>query len=92
MSFGLKPKVGASYYCHWNCKTDLKPLVFLYDPNVLEYDTTYDDDIYRIDTSKLDKTKITEDPDIMMKGCYAYSENISPTSLILAHIGSGVII
>lgn len=73
---GLKTQVGLSYQCHWDDRKGLKPLIFLYDRNVLEYDTTYDDDIYQIDTEKLDKRRISRDPDKSMKGCYTYSGNI----------------
>lgn len=89
MHSGLKPQVGPSYFCHWDCKTGLKPLVFLYDSNVLEYDTTYDDDIYRIDTTKLDKQKIAKDPDKAMKGCYVYDETIPPNYCEIVYQGSG---
>lgn len=84
---GLKPQIGDSYRCHWDYKTALKPLIFLYDPLILEYDSTYDDDIYQIDISKLDKRRITKDPDKEMKGCYVYSASITSYSLI--YKGSG---
>lgn len=86
---GLKPMVGDSYFCHWNCKEGLPPLIFLYDRCVLEYDSTYDDDIYRIDTNKLDKRRLTTDPDKNMKGCYVYSIGIQPTSIDIIFQGTG---
>ena len=87
---GLLPKIGISYFCHWDCRPGLKPLIFLYDRNVLEYDTTYDDDIYRIDVSKLDKREITEDPDKCMKGCYVYNKSIPPAYCEIIYKGSGL--
>lgn len=89
MNEGLILKIGISYLLHWDYKTNLKPLIFLYDRNVLEYDTTYDDDVYKIETSKLDKRKISRDPDKSMHGCYCYSSNICPDNIEIIYKGSG---
>lgn len=86
---GLYPQIGPSYFCHWEGKKILKPQIFLYDRNVLEYDTTYDDDIYKIETSKLDKRLISRDPDKSMQGCYCYSSNICPDNIEIIYKGSG---
>lgn len=86
---GLKPMVGGSYYCHWGCKKGLIPLIFLYDRSILEYDSTYDDDIYRIDTDTLDKRRLTTDPDEDMKGCYAYGIIIPISSIDIVYKGTG---
>lgn len=53
-------------------------------------DTTYDDDIYRIDVSKLDKREITEDPNKCMKGCYVYNKSIPPAYCEIIYKGSGL--
>lgn len=89
MRDGLQPKVGESYLCHWNYKEGLKPLIFLYDKSVCEYDTTYDDDVYRIDTVKLDKRMISRDPDKGMAGCYTYCMQIPNTCCDIIHEGTG---
>lgn len=86
---GLIPQVGSSYQSHWDTKKDLKPLVFMYDATVCEYDTTYDDDIYRIDIEKLDKRKITFDPDRSMIGCYVYSAVIPNNCCSIVYYGTG---
>ena len=70
-------------------KKKLKPLIFLYDKNVLEYDTTNDDDIYKIDIQKLDKRRISRDPDKDMKGCYCYSLQIATCYFTLVDEGTG---
>jgi hypothetical protein len=89
LRFGLKTQVGFSYQCHWDDRKGLKPLIFLYDKNVLEYDTTYDDDIYQIDTERLDKRRISRDPDKGMKGCYTYSGSIPIAYCSLVYKGTG---
>lgn len=89
MRDGLQPKVGESYLCHWDNKEGLKPLIFLYDNSVCEYDTTYDDDVYRIEIEKLDKRMISRDPDRWMKGCYAYSVPILSDCYDIIHEGTG---
>lgn len=87
--YGIVPQLGPSYICHWNFKKGLKPLVFLYDINICKYDTTYDDDIYRIDTTKLDRRRLTMDPDRTMVGCFAYSAVIHDTCYEIVYKGKG---
>lgn len=89
LNSGLLPQVGTSYAGHWEGKKKLKPLIFLYDKNVLEYDTTNDDDIYKIDIQKLDKRRISRDPDKDMKGCYCYSLQIATCYFTLVDEGTG---
>ena len=63
---GLLPSVGDSYSAHWDDKTNLQPLVFLYDHDEIsdgEYDSTYNDYIFRIDTNALNPQFLTNDPD-----------------------------
>jgi len=86
---GLKPQVGTSYFCHWNCKKGLKPLVFLYDKEIIEYDTTYDDDIYQIDTLQLDKRGFELDPDEGMIGCFTYDAEIPCSFCKIIYKGTG---
>ena len=86
---GLIPSVGYSYKAHWDDQDGLKPCVFLYDYNEFgEYDSTYDDDIYAVDTKQLDKTHLNPDPDIHMKGCFAYDKPIPTTAIKLVYKGS----
>lgn len=67
----------------------MRPLIFFYDKNVIEYDTTYDDDVYKIDVQKLDKRRISRDPDKDMHGCYCYSLQIATRCFTLVHEGTG---
>ena len=87
---GLLPKVGDSYQCYYDMEENLQPLIFLYDHNTIdggEYDSTYDDDIYRIDTSYLDKELLNDDP-AGMNGCFTYPEPIPSEALTLVYEGS----
>lgn len=92
---GLKIQVGDSYMMHWEEEKDsseLEKLIFMYDKNIEEYDTTYDDDIWEIDLSKLDKSKIKGDPDEWMwknKGCWVYTKDIPIEVIKLVHKGTG---
>ena len=91
MSDGLKAQVGASYQGHWEGKA-LVPSVFLYSPDKEEYDTTYDDDVWAVDTSRLDKTRFQTDPDEYMYKTYGsviYTDNIPPSCLKLVKKGTG---
>lgn len=88
---GLIPSVGDSYKAHWDDREDLKPYVFLYDHNTVnngEYDSTYDDDIYAIDVSQLDKKHIFRDPDKSMKGCFVYDIPIPVSAIKIVYKGS----
>lgn len=90
---GLKPSVGLSYKMHYDENDNLTPYVFLYDHDTIkngEYDTTYNDDIYRIKTSLLDKEKLNKDIDISMEGCFVYSELIHPNEVELVYRGNGL--
>lgn len=87
---GLKATVGASTDIHSGHK-NLQPGVFLFDGNKQVYDSTYDDDIWVIDTSKLDKTKFIKDYDEFMYktfGSVVYTEDISKTNIELIYKGS----
>ena len=91
MKNGLIPSVGDSYKAHWDDREDLKPYVFLYDHNTVnngEYDSTYDDDIYAVDVSQLDKKHISRDPDKSMKGCLAYDMPIPVSAIKMVYKGS----
>jgi len=88
---GLIPSVGDSYKAHWDDRDDLVPYVFLYDHNTIndgEYDSTYDDDIYSIDTSKLDIEHLSNDIDSYMHGCFVYDKKIPPKAIHLIYKGS----
>jgi len=91
MKNGLIPSIGDSYKAHWNDREDLKPYVFLYDHNTIsngEYDSTYDDDIFAVDVSQLDKKHIFKDPDKSMKGCLAYDIPIPISAIKMVYKGS----
>ena len=90
---GLKPQVGDSYWTHYESeygtlKNELKPVIFLYDKNLEDYDSTYDDNIYQIDTSKLNNNKIRID-NALPNGCFIYLDIIKPTSFKLLYKGTG---
>ena len=86
---GLKPMVGDSYRAHFDDIDELLPVIFLKDKN--DYDSTYNDDRWAIDTSTLDKSCIFADfDDYMAKhGCYVYTKPIAPSSMHLLHKGNG---
>ena len=91
MKNGLIPSIGDSYKAHWDDREDLKPYVFLYDHNTVnngEYDSTYDDDIYAVDVSQLDKKHIFRDPDKSMKGCLVYDIPIPISAIKMVYKGS----
>ena len=88
---GLIPQVGASYQAHWEDKDNLTPYIFLYDHETIEngeYDSTYDDDIWQIDTSQLDLSHLFTDPDEDMVGCLAYDLPIPTKAIKLVYRGS----
>lgn len=88
---GLIPQVGASYQAHWEGEENLTPYIFLYDHETIEngeYDSTYDDDIWQIDTSQLDLSHLFPDPDEDMVGCLAYDLPIPPKAMKLIYKGS----
>ena len=86
---GLKPMVGSSYRVHFDDINELLPVIFLKDKN--DYDSTYNDDRWAIDTSTLDKSCIFADFDDYMakQGCYVYTKPIAPSSMHLLHKGNG---
>ena len=91
MKNGLKPSIGDSYKAHWDDSEDLRPYVFLYDHNAIdngEYDSTYDDDIWAVDVSQLDKRHIFRDPDKSMKGCFVYDIPIPSSAIKIVYNGS----
>ena len=90
LKYGLIPKVGESYQLHWSKpKEQLKPLIFLYDKTIAEYDSTYDDDIWEIDTSKLYKECFDIDKGLTVDWVYTYSKNIPLDCIKLIYKGSG---
>lgn len=90
---GLKPQVGPSYSAHWEEKEEeLIPVIFAYDKDKKEYDSTYDDDIYEIDTSKLDKESWNKDKDEYMYntfGSIVYNKEIPKDAIKLIYRGTG---
>lgn len=90
---GLEPRIGDSYSLFYTdnmgyTKDELEPLVFLYDRNIEEYDSTYDDDIYEIDTRKLDKDYLSKDK-ALPEYCYTYKSRIWPHAFKLIYKGTG---
>lgn len=92
---GLKTKVGNSYQGHWNGtdkEENLESVIFAYDKNKKIYDTTYDDDIWEIDTSKLNKENWKKDPDEWIYNKYGsliYNKNIPKDAIKLIYQGTG---
>lgn len=90
---GLKPKVGPSYSAHWEEEEEeLTPVIFAYNKDKKEYNSTYDDDIYEIDTSKLDKESWDKDKDEYMYdtfGSIVYNKEIPKDAIKLIHRGTG---
>lgn len=91
-SEGLIPKVGDSYFLHWQGELfngkkvekpeDLPKYVFL---SKEPYDSTYDDDIWEIDESQLDKDYLSEDPGL--SGALVYSKKIPRSAMKLVYQG-----
>lgn len=93
LSEGLKPQKGDSYTLWFEdhfekSKDEIEPLIFLYDASIREYDSTYDDDIYKIDTSKISKVLLEQDP-TLSDYCYTYPITIKPEAFELIYKGSG---
>ena len=89
LSQGLQPKVGSSYGAHYDDNKGLTPVIFLKGTN--DYDSTYNDDRWAIDTFTLDKSCLYADFDDYMakQGCLVYTKVIPPSSLHLVHKGDG---
>ena len=92
---GLIPKIGDSYRLFITDSgrgdrqlkdEELQPMVFLYDADVFEYDSTWDDDKYEINTDLLDKSLFRHD---VLSDCYTYSDIIPPKALKLIYKGTG---
>lgn len=89
---GLIPKVGDSYFCHWEGELfngkkvekpeDLPKYVFLAKE---PYDSTYDDDIWEVDESKLDMNYLDKDPGL--PGAFVYSKRIPRSAIKLIYEG-----
>jgi hypothetical protein len=92
---GLVPNVGESYESHWlgtDNETKLTPVIFVYDKTIQEYDSTYDDDIWEIDTKKLDESKWNKDIDEYMYegfGSITYDAIIPIEAITLVYAGTG---
>lgn len=90
---GLIPKVGDAYKWHWEESYrpgQLPKCVFLTQGWI--YDTTYDDDIWAVDVSKLNSKYIFKDPDKEMGSndeCVVYTKKIPASALKLVYEGSG---
>ena len=92
---GLVPNVGESYESHWlgtDNETKLTPVIFAYDKNIQEYDTLYDDDIWEINTEKLNKLRWNKDIDEYMYekfGSITYNDSIPIDAIQLIYKGTG---
>lgn len=89
---GIKPSVGDSYKLHWEDRLPadkLPPLVFLCCTD--SYDSSYDDDRYRIHTTNLNKNDFVYDPDVNLGATewICYKGNIPLDSIELIYEGSG---
>ena len=81
---GLKPKVGDSYSCHYN-SDNLVPLIFT--STGTDYDSTYDDDLWEINTDGLNKNQFVMD--IEYNNALTYLNSIKPENLKLIYKGTG---
>lgn len=81
---GLTPQVGDSYYLHYSeyRPDDIRPCIFL---SKEPYDSTYDDDIYEVNLSSLDKEQLESDPEF--KDGYRYFKSISTEDIKLIYKG-----
>ena len=89
---GLIPTIGDSYAAHYDEDVELIPMIFLYDNDIAKYDTTWDDDIYEINTKFINKNKLVKDPDEYMyhkHGCYGYIGIIPKYAIKLVYKGTG---
>lgn len=88
---GLIPQKGPSTEMLWDgMNIDLPKCIFLFAGNDNPYDSTYDDDLWVVDTSNLDKSKFQKDPDEYMYkkyGSIIYTEIIPPECIILEYKG-----
>ena len=84
---GLIPKVGDSYRAHYENKGTLEPRVFMCTSN--SYDSTYDDDRYKMVLSdkEMDMLELKKDPDV--KDGYFTHKPIKNSCLILIYKGTG---
>lgn len=92
MKEGLIPQVGESYEALYDgSDKELQPLVFLYDgeKDKEHYDSTYDDDCWKIDVRFLKKSLLKVDEGVYGLHCYTYPETIPPKALSLIYKGSG---
>ncbi len=93
---GLQPQLGDSYTLHWESEWpdfETIPCVFLATNN--DYDSTYDDDRYEVDTKYIDKKKLyydiskTIDDEIELeKEWFMYFDEIPPKALKLIYKGT----
>lgn len=89
---GLVPQVGESYESFYDgTDKELEPLVFLYDGqrDKKHYDSTWDDDCWKINVKYLDKSLLKKDDGVYGLYCYSYPETIPPKALELVYKGTG---
>ena len=87
---GLKPQVGESYSLYWDDHfpgQEKVPLIFLFDGSQL-YDSTYDDDLVRVDTSLMNMEHLKPDP-AFGGWCYTYDLPIPPSAIKFLYNGTG---
>lgn len=84
---GLTPKVGDSYKAHYENRGLLEPRVFVCTSN--SYDSTYDDDRYKIVLSdkEVELLNLKRDPDV--KDGYFTCKQIKSSCLELIYKGTG---
>ena len=90
-SEGLKPQVGETYEMYWDEHfhgQEKKPLIFLFDASSL-YDSTYDDDLVRVDMSALDQSRLKHDPAFDGEWCYTYDLPIPVDAIEFIYEGTG---
>jgi hypothetical protein len=86
---GLLPQIGDSYSLHYDENESLRPAIFALDISKTKerYDSTWDDDIWEIDTTKANVEWFLDTG--AWEGCIVTFEKIPPTCIKLIYKGTG---
>ena len=89
---GLLPQIGPSYECHYEDEEEMKPhfVPCVFACLTCEYDSTWDDDVWVIDTRTAEA--VWESDPAMWPAFPAYVRTRQPVpaaALLLAHAGTG---
>jgi hypothetical protein len=84
---GLQPQVGDSYSLHWDGEDNLPPVIFATNDSNNAYNSTYDDDVWKIDTRIAGVEWFNDDGIDDGKAIVTY-QPISPSSIELVYKGT----